>query len=579
MISLRTTVLLAVALLAGATSARAHFLWIAPDASPIDGRVHVYFSESPEPDDPDLLSRLKGVMLQQISAGEKPHTLELTRGNDSLVASPIGMGAQSFSLDHTYGLLDRNGDVFLLVYHGRMYPANSKNQWTPPTSEQRLPLELIPTFADGRLAVCVLWQGQPVSGAELRATPAGGEPVDGKSDALGQFSVAASRPGRYALRAKYVEQRAGEAEGKKYATVRHYSTLVVTIAGEQASKSVTLAEKKPLRKIAITKMGKRPMRVAKKGKSPAAASGLPDLPHGITSFGAALVGQNVYVCEGQLGPAHEYSLEGQSDRLLRLDLKAPKKWEEVGTVPNRAGLGMVAYEGKVYRVGGFEARNKQGEPADLHSTRDFACFDPATGHWEELPPLPQPRSSHDAVMAGSRLIVVGGWDLRGKEPSIWHDSAVEIDLSSTHPEWKELPPPPFRRRALAVGESRGKIYVLGGMEEKGGPTTTTFVLDLASGKWSPGPKLPGEGLEGFGGTAATCAGRLYATTLSGKLSVLSEDGREWQNAGHLAGPRFFHRMLNHGDSSLIVIGGGNMDTGKDPSLEVVPVGVARTAGR
>jgi N-acetylneuraminic acid mutarotase len=332
--------------------------------------------------------------------------------------------------------------------------------------------------------------------------------------------------------------------------------------------------------MAIAKMRKRPMHVATKAKrSTAAPGGLPDLPFGITSFGAALLGQNIYVCEGQLGPAHEYSLEGQSDHLLRLDLNSPRKWEVVGTVPHRAGLAMVSYEGKAYRIGGFEARNKKGEPADLHSTRDFSRFDPATGHWEELSPLPQGRSSHDAVMVGSRLIVVGGWDLRGKEPSIWHDSALEIDLSSAHPEWKELPHPPFHRRALAVGESRGKVYVLGGMDEKSESSTTTYVLDLASGKWSSGPKLPGEGLEGFGGAAVTCAGRLYATTYSGKLSVLSEDGHEWQSAGQLTGPRFFHRILNRGDASLIVIGGGNMESGKDPSLEVVPVGVARTAGR
>ncbi len=359
MISLRTTVLLAVALVAGASSARAHFLWIAPDSSPKDGRVHVYFSESPEPDDPELLGKLKGLKLQQVSAGEKPQTLDLTRGDDSLLATPVGAGAQSFSLDHTYGLLDRNGEVFLLVYHGRMYPANSKNQWTPPTSEQRLPLELVPSFADGRLAVRVLWQGQPLAGAELRATPAGAEPVDGKSDALGQYSVAASRPGRYALRAKYVEKKSGEQEGKKYATVRHYSTLVVTIAGEP-SNAAARTGKRPLRKIVITKMGKRPMRVTTKGKrSSAAASGLPDLPIGITSFGAALLGQNIYVCEGQLGPAHEYSLEGQSDRLLRLDLKAPQKWAEVGTVPHRSGLAMVAYDGKAYRIGGFEAQEQE----------------------------------------------------------------------------------------------------------------------------------------------------------------------------------------------------------------------------
>jgi N-acetylneuraminic acid mutarotase len=580
---LRTTVLLAFAVVASATSARAHFLWIAPDASPKPdsskvGRVHVYFSEKPEADDPELLGRLKGLKVQQVSAGQKPQTLELKTGEDSLIATPAGAAAQSYSLDHTYGLLDRNGEVFLLVYHGRMYPANSKNQWTPPTSEERLPLELVPTFADGRLAVRVLWQGQPLAGAEVHAIPAGAEAVDGKSDDSGQFSLSASHPGQYALRAKYVEPRAGERDGKKYATVRHYSTLVVTIAGE-AAKAAARTEKRPMRRVTMTKMMNRGMRVAKKAKRSAVASGLPDLPFGITSFGAALLGDNIYVCEGQLGPAHEYSVEGQSDKLLRLDLAAPRKWDVVGKVPHRSGLAMVSYGGKAYRVGGFEARNKKGEPADIHSTREFSRFDPATGQWEELAPLPQPRSSHDAVMVGSRLIVVGGWELRGKEPSIWHDSALEIDLSAAHPEWKELPRPPFHRRALAVGESHGKVYVIGGMDEKGESSTTTYVLDLASGKWSPGPKLPGEGLEGFGGAAVTCAGRLYTTTYSGKLSVLSEDGREWQSAGQLAGPRFFHRMLNRSDASLIVIGGGNMESGKDPSLEIIPVGVARTAGR
>jgi uncharacterized protein DUF4198 len=336
MISLRTTVLLAAAVVASATSARAHFLWIAPDESPKEGRVHVYFSESPEPDDPELLGRLKGLKLQEISAGDKPHVLELTRGENSLVAIPVGKTpAQSFSLDHTYGLLSRGGEDFLLVYHGRMYPADSKNQWTPPSADQQLPLELIPHIADGRLTVRVLWQGQPLAGADVRAIPAGAEPIDGKSDAAGQFSVPASGSGRYALRAKYVEQRAGEREGKKYATVRHYSTLVVTIAGEPAS-NVTARNVKPAgRRMSMSKMKKGPMHVAAKAKRTSAnTNGLPELPFGITSFGAALLGQSIYVCEGQLGPAHEYSLEGQSDHLLRLDLKAPRQWEWFRIAPD-----------------------------------------------------------------------------------------------------------------------------------------------------------------------------------------------------------------------------------------------------
>ena len=582
MLSYRSTVLLAVAVLAGVSSAQAHFLWIAPDSSPKERRVHVYFSETAEPDDPELLSRLTGLKLQEISSDDKLHVLDLARDENSLVANPAGTEtARSYSLNHTYGLHRRDGEDYLLVYHGRMYPAVSTNKWIAPPTDQQLPLELVPTFADGRLVVRVLWQGKPLDAAELKVNPAGTDAVDAKSDAAGQFSLSASRPGLYAFRAKYVENRTGERDGKKYASIRHYSTLVVTVTGDRPAGvkegKVSRTSKKT---VAGAKRMKRPMLVASsKKKHSAGGHALPDLPFGITSFGAALIGHNVYICDGQLGPAHEYSVEGQSDRLLRLDLKAPRQWEVVGTVPRRSGLAMVTFEGKAYRIGGFEARNKKGEPDDLHSTRDFSRFDPATGHWEDLAPLPQGRSSHDAVMVGSRLYVVGGWELRGSEPSVWHDTALQIDLASAQLTWTELPKQPFHRRALSLGEYRGKLYALGGIQEKGGLTTTSDVLDLASGKWFPGPKLPGEGLEGFGGCAVTCAGRLYATTYSGKLSRLSEDGREWQAAGQLARPRFFHRMLCRDDSSFIVVGGANMEEGKDLSVEVIPVTLGQTAHR
>jgi streptogramin lyase len=46
-----------------------------------------------------------------------------------------------------------------------------------------------------------------------------------------------------------------------------------------------------------------------------------------------------------------------------------------------------------------------------------ARFDPATKSWEELPPLPEPRSSHDVVVIDNQVIVVGGWALDGKSKS------------------------------------------------------------------------------------------------------------------------------------------------------------------
>jgi hypothetical protein len=466
----------------------------------------------------------------------------------------------------------RNGETYLLVYHARMYPETTRNRWNAPASDQRLPLELVPLLVHGKLTVRMLWQGQPVAAAEVKAVPAGGDEIEGTSNSAGEFAVSAAQAGTYAFRAKYVEKIAGEREGKKFQTIRHYSTLVVTIAGGRAVKATANRPAKGSKRMTMhSKHQTQPATTRTAAKPPGA---LPDLPFGVTSFGAAIVDQNIYVCGGHLGPAHEYDREGQSDRLLRLDLRSPQRWEVVGSVPRLAGLAMVASGGKIYRIGGFEARNKKDEPADLHSVSDFSGYDPSTGHWQSLASLPQGRSSHDAVVVGSWIYVVGGWELRGSSPSVWHDTALQIDLASPRPEWTELPKPPFRRRALAVGECQGKLYVLGGMQEDGATTTTTYVFDLAKQTWSPGPKLPGEGLEGFGGCAVTCQGRLFTTTYSGKVWRLSDDGREWLAAGELARPRFFHRMACANDSSVIVFGGGNMQEGKDPSVEIVHTSVS-----
>jgi N-acetylneuraminic acid mutarotase/uncharacterized GH25 family protein len=573
----RLTILAAALLLGGAT-AQAHFLWIVPDAAPSDKRVHVYFSETAEPDDPPLLSRLNGLKLEQLTSDGKRHTLELKRDRDSLVAVPLDNApAQSFGFTYTYGVHSREGESYLLIYHGRMYPASAANQWNSPPSNQRLPFELIPSLSQGKMTVRVLWKGQPLAAAEMKADPAGGESVEGQCNATGEFSLSASRPGVYAFRAKHVEPIAGARNGKKYSSTRHYSTLVVTVPGKTADKSaVDASARQPAnasRRMAMK--SKHPVPVATSHTTSAHHGSLPDLPFGITSFGAALVGQDLYVCGGHAGPAHEYDRENHSDAMLKLDLRSPHRWDKLGTVPRLAGMAMVTHGGKIYRVGGFEARNAKGEPDDLHSVADFSRFDPATGRWEALTSLPQGRSSHEAVVVGNQLYVVGGWELRGSEPSFWHDTALQIDLSAKGATWAPIPALPFRRRALSLGEYKGKLYAIGGMQEQGGATTTTYVFDPRSQNWSPGPKLPGEGVEGFGGTAVTCAGRLFATTYSGGINCLSEDGREWREVGRLSRPRFFQRMVPASDSSLIVLGGANMQEGKDLRVEVVSAAFKR----
>src|SRR5690242_16306494 len=69
--------------------------------------------------------------------------------------------------------------------------------------------------------------------------------------------------------------------------------------------------------------------------APAAAAKLPPLPDKISSFGAALVGDDLYVYGGHIGGAHQHSKENLSHKFSRLRLAAPSEWE---TLPVGPGL-------------------------------------------------------------------------------------------------------------------------------------------------------------------------------------------------------------------------------------------------
>ena len=296
---------------------------------------------------------------------------------------------------------------------------------------------------------------------------------------------------------------------------------------------------------------------------------IPDLPKAITSFGAAVLGDAVYVYGGHHGHAHHYSQSGQSGDLLRLSLTNPTTWEVAATGPKLQGLAMVPHGGKLYRVGGFTARNTDDEEHDLWSVSDFARFDPAIGQWEELPPIPGPRSSFDAAVAGDTLYAVGGWTMHGNKETDWQESAWSVDLSQNTLEWKPMSKPPFVRRALSVGALDGKVYVIGGMQPDGKVTRETVIYDPQTDRWSDGPQLPGDDMEGFGSACYAIQQRLYVSTASGKLLRLSDDGSEWQIVKNLPSARFFHRMLPTDDSRFVILGGANMESGRFSQCELV----------
>jgi hypothetical protein len=300
-------------------------------------------------------------------------------------------------------------------------------------------------------------------------------------------------------------------------------------------------------------------------------SGLAELPEELTSFGAAIADDKLYVYGGHTGEAHSYSNTGQSDRLWCLDLAdEAAQWEKLTSGPRLQGLALVAYQGKLIRIGGFTAMNEDGQDHDLQSQTCVARFDPASGEWSDLPSLPEPRSSLDAAVLNDTVYVFGGWKLNGEsDDSQWHQTAWSLNLSDANATWQPIAEPPFQRRAVSVAAHDGKLYVLGGMQAVGGPTTKSSVYDPATDQWADAPALPGKGMSGFGSSAFECGGKLYVSLLDGFVHCLNEDGRGWTTVAKSENARFFHRMLPVEGNRLLMIGGANMEVGKFTKIDAI----------
>mgnify|MGYP002623624686 FL=1 len=526
-------------------SAFAHFLWLANEQQ-ADGQsfVHVYFGEDASPDDPELLTRLQGMKGFRYTARQSsPQEIEWKLSEEGLKATVNSPAPAIDTLSHTYGLFSRGENVFLLKYEAKTGPEAHHPLWKKALGKTKQSLELLPEMKGGKLTITAQWKGTPLAAAEYHVSVAGQDDLDGVTDEAGRFTLVAKNDGRYSIRVRQVENQPGQYQGKDYKAVRTYSTLTLDVNREQPS--------------AV-------------GKT---AGNFPDMPAPVTSFGGAILGDQLYVYGGHLGDAHEYSNELQSGTLSRLDLKDGDHWEVVSEGPHLQGLALVPYNGKLYRVGGFSAMNAKGEEHVLVSQNSVVAFDPQTGQWSALPPLPEPRSSHDAVVLGSKLYVAGGWQLRGTEDAVWLETAYVIDLADKTPTWQPLPRPPFQRRAVALATQRDRIYVIGGMQPVGGPVTRVDAFNTATGQWETAPALQGEqGIEGFGTAAFENNGRLYVSTIKGRLQCLSDDGQQWEVVRTLPTARFFHRMLPWGNDRFVVLGGANMSIGKFVQVELLDVG-------
>ncbi|MBA2117379.1 DUF3386 family protein [Bremerella alba] len=298
------------------------------------------------------------------------------------------------------------------------------------------------------------------------------------------------------------------------------------------------------------------------------------LPESLTSFGAAVLGDYLYVFSGHDGDAHGFGKDVLADHFRRIKFDDPKaQWEELAKQEPAQSTALVTDGKYIYRIGGLTFLNQGEEETNFKSTTHFTRYDTEKDEWTDLAPLPEPRSSLDAAVLGRHIYVAGGWDLQGDSSSDapWHDDILRFDLD--HPEngWESLPGPGYLTRAVSVAAHDGKLYLFGGIQQRG-ITRKVSAFDPQSESWSAGPELKADsGAAGFATSSFATGDHLYVTGSSGILYRLSDNSTDWEVETRLMYPRMFLRLLPVADNRLLAVAGSSMLGGRLAVVESVPV--------
>ena len=109
---------------------------------------------------------------------------------------------------------------------------------------------------------------------------------------------------------------------------------------------------------------------------------------------------------------------------------------------------------------------------------DLPCPAPvgALAPWHESPSelaLPAPRTDGAATQLGTKLLYIGGSDGTAAQSTV---SVAQLSGIGNFDQWEDGPPLPEPRTDASVVQVAGTVYVLGGRDADGAPTTTVFTL-------------------------------------------------------------------------------------------------------
>lgn len=167
------------------------------------------------------------------------------------------------------------------------------------------------------------------------------------------------------------------------------------------------------------------------------------------------------------------------------------RWEKGPAIPEnrrRGAAGAVAYQGKIYLVGGIQNGHIDGH------VRWLDTFDPQTGEWKQLADAPRYRDHFQAAVVNGKLYAAGGRRTSRASGRVFELTIPEVDVYDFAADsWAPLPPSgdlPTERAGSSTIAAENKLIVLGG-ESGSQPEAHAEVemYDPDSGTWTSLPSL------------------------------------------------------------------------------------------
>lgn len=220
-----------------AATAQAHFVWVQvlPSAEKTSTPVvQLSFGETPAPGEAHLVNKVLQTKVYPLHAGNaeaKPLELAVVKQDDVASWQGTAPAKELAGLEAVcdYGVLAKGGAPFWLNYYAKHLSTGWEKQTTSPRGKH-LALEIVPSQTASGLELLVLWNGKPLPKAKVTVDKPDNRSTELTTNDHGVAIFREGVTGLLAVLASHSEPTAGERDGKKYESIKHYSTLTIPVA-------------------------------------------------------------------------------------------------------------------------------------------------------------------------------------------------------------------------------------------------------------------------------------------------------------------------------------------------------------